>query len=1087
MKKTQEIMTKVEQSKDQSNDESKDESKDQTNEDKKAEIIKKLKHGTDELNSKFVSSEWEQAEVRLSEFEIDVLKCLATGIDGVPTEITVIGEELYLSIRDKFKKPIKFIIDKTEEKKSDDKKSKKSKKLEEKSAIDIATTDTKEDDKKKKKKAPVIKKIDLMRQENTTKTLIKIVEALLETFIDTRFNCDYGLYTNKIIEFRGITFAYMAWYILETKNAKDYLGKKSKKAEVYEVMCSMQRFINTCKTYKGKSMANSLTSISVSPTLVTDVDYWLERLKASYPFDGITIYNTAPKLLIHSDYDDCIPGRSIKMRPNQRLLMDTISNHSDGFLLFYNAAIASGKTTLASVGTASHLEKLIKAGKMPQNTQLIFCCNISSVRRQVAKNCWNAGIKFAIGSYVKKTKSYKITNHYGTTDENRVVIVASPDVTVQLLEEDNNKIAEDKAKLAGQRVYYSGKYWLFLDEPTVGADILGSKYLESNTKVLYQMPKWCVLSSATMPLPEKIPEIITHHKEKFPDVYIETQITKEISIGCDVQTFDYDMIVPYIGCQNKEQLLLCISKINEVQQLGRMLTYKVAEKLWKTMKAANITDITDIQKYFADVDNLSADKVRITCMGMLEKLSEQTDDKIKLVCSSNITSDNSEIKSDIKETVNFSKLGTSDAVKFLNMNLIVSLDPLATGKESFSELLKDIENSGIDINNYKKFISDYENKKIEYQKNRDYLIKSLKVDPNSNDFEQQRKVQHFEEEAKKRGCSSDENPTINFPKALQVNTLSHWKKYGSRISINASNLRSELDISKLPLSDFTADDWLIFLLFCGIGIYSPYQISDTVYLREVLNLAETGNLAYLLSDSSICYGTNYEINRVFIMADFAEIHSINTVFQLMGRAGRAGKSWKADVFIDNSTARKLVDFVQNTENHDGDLEARNINITFNEISKNTKEQIKNKLEAKELRESDLIEEALKAKKQFDEEIRLKVLNKDKPRQNTNNNTNNKDNSWNEIAQWRNRADNPSQNIERKTDINQSNINQPWRSTKVESENNKKYTFTNKKNDGEKESGVWRRKTDTEQSKDPKPGDQQQNTKYVPPWKKNAGK
>ena len=46
----------------------------------------------------------------------------------------------------------------------------------------------------------MIKKIDLMRQENTTKTLTKIVDALIETFIDTRFNCDYGLYTNKIIE-----------------------------------------------------------------------------------------------------------------------------------------------------------------------------------------------------------------------------------------------------------------------------------------------------------------------------------------------------------------------------------------------------------------------------------------------------------------------------------------------------------------------------------------------------------------------------------------------------------------------------------------------------------------------------------------------------------------------------------------------------------------------------------------------------------------------------------------------------------------------------------------------------------------------
>ena len=198
----------------------------------------------------------------------------------------------------------------------------------------------------------------------------------------------------------------------------------------------------------------------------------------------------------------------------------------------------------------------------------------------------------------------------------------------------------------------------------------------------------------------------------------------------------------------------------------------------------------------------------------------------------------------------------------------------------------------------------------------------------------------------------------------------------------------------------------------------------------------------------------------------------------MGRAGRAGKSWKADVFIDNATALKLVDFVQNTQNHDGDLEARNINTTFNEISKITKEQIKTKQETKEIHEKDLIEEALKAKKKFDEEIRLKMLNKDKPIQNTSK-TSNKNNSWNEIAEWRNRADEPpkniERNIERKSDTNPES-------------NNKKYTFTNKRNEGEKESGVWRRKSDNDKPvTSTKPEEQQTSTKYVPPWKKNASK
>lgn len=1037
----------------------------------KDEIIQNLKHGIDELNSKFDSSEWDQVEVRVSEFEIDVLKCLVSGIDSTPIEYPVIGEQLYLTIRDNFKKPIKLILDKPTKSKSEEKKL-------------LDEEDGKKN--KKEKKAPVMKKIDLMRQENTIKTLSKTVESLIASFVDTRMNYNFGLNTNKIIELRGITFAYMAWYILDTKNSKDYLEKKSKRSEVYEVMCSMQRFINTCKAYNGKSISNSLTNVIVSPTLIDDVEKWLDRLKSVYSFDGITIYNTAPKLLIHSQYDDCIPGRTIKMRPNQRQLMESISNHPEGFLLFYNAAIASGKTTLASVGIASHLEKLKKSGKMGINMQLIFCCNLASVRRQVARNCWNAGIKFGIGSYVKSSGSYKITNHWSTNDDNRIVIIASPDVTTLILEEDEKKIMEDASKPIEERHFYTGKYWLFLDEPTVGADIIGSKYLESNTKVMCHMPKWTVLSSATMPVPEKIPNIIDHHKNKYPEVYVETQITKEISIGCDVETFEYDMVVPHIGCKTREQLKLCISKISEVPFLGRLYTHRVAEKLWKTMTENDINDITNISEYFSNVDNLSADKVRVICIGMLEKLSEQTNAKIKKICSSNITAETYNIKEKKKvidedddgfcfegddenntdkviNYVEFSKFGTSESAKYLNMNLITSIDPLRTAKESFSELMEDVKNSGIDTSRLRNFISSFEKKKEDYNKTREYLAKSLGVDLNDDGFDQQRKLQHFEDEAKKRGCGIDNCPNIDFPKEYQINTLSHWKKYGSHYSVNAANLRGHLNISQLPLSEFESDDWLIFLLFCGVGVYAPYQIKDQVYLREVLNLAEGGKLAFLISDSSICYGTNYPINRVFITKDFAETHSINTIFQLMGRAGRAGQSWKAEIFIDSSTALNIIEFVQNTDNRSGELEAENINATFIEIHRESKElQEKIRIKAEE-EEKRIIEEALAEKKRTEESIRLKLLQKEL-------------------------AEKESVNKPKKI-ISVQNVTRPNekkiydKSFSQRQDNWKRNSDNTHSEEKQKPSYVWKHSTaihTTESEKKEEP-----DTKYVPPWKRNS--
>ena len=933
------------------------------------DIINNLKAGVEDLNTKFDADEWDSIEVRVSQFEKDVLSCLQTdtNILNIEYEVKVMGDKLYLEIRDLFNNSTYKLVEP---------------KIQETKILQESQTQ-KKIKKGSKSSKEKLSKADQIRQENTLKTIRELSNELINTFNENIMQCDYGLRTNKILEFRGITFAYMSEYVL-TKPKYNNKKKKLNISTIYELICSMQRFINTCSNYSGKSIADPSKQETVSNTLIEDVLLWLNKLKLIYSFDGITIYNTSPKLLIHSQYDDAIPTRGIHMRPNQKELMNKINSVvKKGFLMFYNASIGSGKTTLASVGIASLISKLRKNKECHEKTQLIFCCNLASVRRQVARNCWNSDIKFGIASYVKSTGEYKITNHWKTTDDDRIVIIAGPEVASMIL--TDKKLQDNKSS--------DNIYWLFLDEPTVGADIFGSRYLTANTNVMCNMPKWTILSSATMPIPEKIENVINHHKEKYPDIHIETLITKEINIGCDVKTYDYTMVIPHIGCKSKKELLACITKINDVPFLGRLYTFRVAEKLWIEMTNNNIANIINIKEYFADVDNLVTDKVRIVCMDMLKILSECSNNIIKKICSSSIISEeileieknNNSIKLEqeqdqdtngfsfavaekqlITNTIDFSKFGTADASKFLNMNLIVSLDPISTAKLCFGELLEDIRKgdtsiSAIDIDRLKLFTSEYERKLETYNRNRENLSKTLGIDiggkidsrddkianskKNSND-ETSRKLINFEELATKRGFGKDDVPTINFPLEYQINTLQHWKKYGSNNNINQNDLRYQLIITELINLDYQTDDWLIFLLFAGVGIYAPAQIRDHAYLKVVLTLAEQGKLAYLVSDSSICYGTNYPINRVFITKDFANVHSINTVFQLMGRAGRVGQSWKAEIYLDNDTALKIIDYVQKPNNNSGDLEAYNITNTFDAIMKKNEQALQNLKEDK---------------------------------------------------------------------------------------------------------------------------------------------
>ncbi len=965
-------------------------------------ILNSLKSGVENLNTKFDCDDWNQIEISVSQFEKDVLTCLKDKQDATEQLYQVIGETLYMVIRPLINTKFKLIqINNTNKK-----------------------TTAKEDKPKKQPKkgcksaqANTMSKAHEICKNNTIKMVNDNINLILNSFGKDKMTYEYGLMTNKILELRGISFMYMAWFVLES-HPEEYI-KKSKITEIYELICSMQRFINTCTEYYGISLSNSLQQIVMSPTSIDDLTYWLDELKEKYVFNGITIYNNAPKLLIYSQYDDCIPSRGICIRPNQKSLLNTIEQHyANGFLLFYNAFIGSGKTTLASVGISSYLETLKKNGKMKPHVQMIFCCNLPSVRKQVARNCWNSGIKFGIASYIKATGGYKITNHWGTTDDTRSVIIASPEVTALILEEDSNKVTEDRLKPMKERKYVTNNYWLFLDEPTVGADIYNSRYLNANTKVLCFMPQWTILSSATMPVPTKLNSLIAYHKNKFPDVHVDLLITKEITIGCNVMTYDSDIVVPHQKCKTKHELLECIRKIDEIPFLGRLYTYNVVHQLWENMK--DNFDICNVPEFFSDVDNLSSNTIKCICIELLNKLSESDDGIIKQICGQSCLSDSlSDKQSNDKQRIQFEKIGTCDAIKYTGMTLMVSNEPVNVAKQCFTALLDDVSEYGIDITRIRNYISQYKSKLTMYEKNRKDLAHSLDIDVDSEefnidqvrkssqsqsksqlkdqtgaltkeqystltknmngsnkDFDMSRKLSMFEELATKKGCGIDQRPVISFPMQFQVNTPQHWKRYGkdtAELKLVSTQFRQPLDIAEIMQNDYCIDDWIIFLLFCGVGIYSPFQINDDAYLKEVLRLSELGRLSYLISDMSICYGTNYPINRVIVFDDFASTYSINTLFQLMGRAGRVGQSWKADVFVHENTANKILEFVHDKDSNSGNIEAENITKTFDDMIIDVKRKHDMMVVKEKEKEEQIIRIALEKKQKLEELARKKIL------------------------------------------------------------------------------------------------------------------
>jgi hypothetical protein len=77
-----------------------------------------------------------------------------------------------------------------------------------------------------------------------------------------------------------------------------------------------------------------------------------------------------------------------------------------------------------------------------------------------------------------------------------------------------------------------------------------------------------------------------------------------------------------------------------------------------------------------------------------------------------------------------------------------------------------------------------------------------------------------------------------------------------------------------------------------------------------LDYTSNKKIESIIADSSICYGTDYPIGGVIITPEFAKNHSLNTIYQLISRAGRGRKSSNAEIYIDDTCAERIINTVK---------------------------------------------------------------------------------------------------------------------------------------------------------------------------------
>ena len=842
------------------------------------------------ISLKLSQNNWNEIEKKFNNFELKVIECLkllgCSANYEVNTEHLILGEEMYFCNR----QLLKHLVPPNNS---------------------IKLPETVSNDKKH-----TVSSTEKIIFENSQKRAKQYIEEVLKTF-QGKFQPKYA-FQSDYIEIKGIGLLYAGHYL---SNNSDTIHKlKNKLNFIFTIMVSIDKFIHNCHNLKGKNLFSK--EDIVSTTLLLDLQYWLNLLKSKYKYDGFIIYDYVPELLIYTDYDKAIPNISIKPREHQIDLLKNIKECMDcGFLFVYNPLMGSGKTTVV-VSVVFYIENLQKQTQYP-NMQLIFVCNLPPVRSYVASLCYNAGIKFGIGSKTQDTK-YVITDHFSCNKSNRRVIITSPEVAIDILKDSNDE----------------NNYMLFLDEPTVDADCHDSDILKTNMLLMTYVPKRTILSSATFPNLDLIPNISDYFRNKYKTAKLKMIYSNEIQIGCSIKTFNFDIVVSHNGIKNDTELKDMINTIKTNPFLGRIYTSDVVRKLQQNMSNSNIQNTDKILDTFRNVNNMTSDKVRKTAIDMLETLSQCEDLLIETVCKT------SHINTTTTLNIDFYKFATSQAWIMQNTTLIATQDPLQFVGEYFKDFLNDIYTHEINeqiqykstahiLKIYQKEIDDLQKQKHAYEASLENLKKTHQNNDNNQDKKnkkQKKKVTTKDDIDKKIQDFDDQCVKIKFPDFGHINSLAHAKKYADNM-INFKMFRNPIIIESIPYDTFNVSDELLTLLFAGIGIYS--SINSTIcpnYLNTVLEMASRGYLAYIISDVSICYGTNYPINKVIAMQDFAINRSINTLFQLFGRAGRVGRSWTADIYVPDIVRDRIIEYSHH-EKTTNVIEAVNMTNVFAQMIK----------------------------------------------------------------------------------------------------------------------------------------------------------
>ena len=770
------------------------------------------------------------------------------------------------------------------------------------------------DDKKAKKLTSKEKTLMQVKESNTKKEM--------EKFISTLQLNEHNMPIKNINNIESY-FSIVYWNINLLKNKK-----KNIDMSIYlNAAISLYRAINDSKIFL------TIEIIDETYKLLDKVEnYIIEKISKTQSLYDFLL-NESVYLL--ESYWDTIKPKSIALYKEQKDIISYVSKNLHAKkLTFYQMPPSNGKTILSAI-----LAKVLSGKKI-----VIYSCYSSIVTNEVAKLCIlnNVDVKFCLAytkldpyDSVKKTYIRPFMNCYPlwnqqklrTKDENKYFKTEKhKKYSENLLDQFEFFINDTKPKtskiLEGikamdeinkrfnmlicdlESTYNILKFFnkckqdypdLFPEDIAITYfdEAFASAELDITAKIMSQLGH-SVLVSATLAEPSEIPIVINDFKKRHnheDDSFLNIIKVNKQHISCTFIDEEGNIFSPHDKVNNFDELNTFIKGLKH-PLIQRGYSPEVVLNIVKRLNEY-LPDELKFRNKFNYFGLITHESIRHYASDILIYIYESKNEEIFNILKS--------IKINKIKNINIDTIFTENAINYqlaktlhvatterFNNHIEKISAPFLKGSPKISDVISKYDGELKIINNELLSLDKNGDKNSEFEK----MIKMKEID----------------------------NLKLDWPSEFIMNSKAHANKYKNLSLLTNPNNSSMINRDDLEILDDISEK----LLFSDIGIYQP---ENNNFLMDLF-LKKKDNFKFILSTPSIVYGTNISLSVIDIDDSFLVNSTKNTLYQLIGRAGRRGKSNSALVIFRNN---KMIDMI--LENNDINIEAIQVENHYKNLLK----------------------------------------------------------------------------------------------------------------------------------------------------------